>query len=110
MYRRLYRLGRPLAGERTRAETAYEYMQKLIDGIEALRVKRSSHFAGLLSGARQDVEFLTDLYHDALFSHSSVQKNEVRKALNVWKHLRLRLSIARVNFLVRKRFKHSSSQ
>jgi hypothetical protein len=109
LYRRLYRLGRPLAGERTRAETAHEYMQKLVDGIEALRVNEGSRFAKFLSGTRQDVELLTDLYQDALFSHNRMQRNEARKALNTWKHLRLRLSIARINFLLQKKFKASSS-
>jgi hypothetical protein len=36
MYRRLYRLGRPLAGERTRAETAYEFVNKLTNKVNKL--------------------------------------------------------------------------
>src|SRR3972149_7569533 len=53
VYRRLYRLGRPLAGERARAETAREFMQRLIDKI--LEIKERSRFRKLFSGARQDI-------------------------------------------------------
>jgi hypothetical protein len=107
MYQRLYRLGRPLAGERARAETASEFMQKLVHGIEC--VQQRSRFSKLLSGARQDIELLTDLYQDALFSDNAVRKHEARQALSTWKHLRLRLLIARGNALLRKNFKASSS-
>ncbi len=104
MYRRLYRLGRPLAGERTRAETAYEYTRKLVHGIEG--IKERSRFKRFFSGARQDVELLTDMYQAALFSYNNMQKNESRKALKTWKRLRPRLLMARLNaFLRRKSFK-----
>jgi hypothetical protein len=95
MYRRLYRLGRPLAGERARAETAHEFMQKLVDGIDT--VKKHSRFTKLFFSAQQDVERLTELYQDTLFTHNNIQKNDARTALNTWKHLRLRLLIARIN-------------
>src|SRR5512138_98871 len=54
IYRRLYRLGRPLAGEYTRAETASEFMRKLIHGVDTLQVKKHSRFAKLFSGTQQD--------------------------------------------------------
>lgn len=107
MYQRLYRLGRPLAGERARAETASEFMQKLVHGIE--HVQQRSRFSKLLSGTRQDIELLTDLYQDALFSDNAVRKHEARQALSAWKHLRVRLLIARGNALLRKNFKAFSS-
>jgi hypothetical protein len=107
MYRRLYRLGRPLAGERTRAETAYEFMRKLIRGID--EVKEHSRFAKLFSSADQDVELLTGMYQASLFGHNNIQKHEARKALNTWKHLRLRLLIVRARTLLQKNFKASSS-
>lgn len=100
MYRSLYRLGRPLAGERARAETAYEFMQKLVNGIDKL--KERSRFAKLFSGAQQDIELLTDMYQDVLFSHNNTQKQAARKALHTWKHLRLRLLIARGHALLKK--------
>jgi len=94
IYRRLYNAGRPLAGERTRAETAYEFMQKLVTRIEKLAER--SRFVKLFIRAQQDVGLLTDLYQSALFSRGNIQKSHARKALSTWKHLRLRLLIARV--------------
>ena len=95
VYRRLYRLGRPLAGERTQAETAYEFMRKLVSEIH--RLGGSSRFTKLFSGIQQDIELLTDLYQDTLFSRNELQKNDARKALSIWKHLRLRLTVARIS-------------
>jgi hypothetical protein len=106
MYRRLYRLGRPLAGERTRAETAHEFMQKLVVAID--KVKDHSRFAKLFFSARQDVELLTDLYQDSLFNRTNIQKHEARRALKTWKHLRLRLLIARMSALLKKDMKATS--
>lgn len=94
IYRRLYRLGRPLAGEGGRAETAYEFMQKLVSRIDTLRTH--SHFSRLDAGIRQDIELLTELYQDSLFSHNDMEKNDSKMAWNTWKHLRLRLIIARL--------------
>jgi transglutaminase-like putative cysteine protease len=97
IYRKLYRLGRPLAGERTRAETAYEFKQKLINSIDA--VSKNSVFPKLLSSAQNDIELLTQLYQATLFSHTHVQKNDAKRALNLWKHLRSRLLITRLNLI-----------
>jgi transglutaminase-like putative cysteine protease len=109
MYRRLYRLGRPLAGERTRAETAQEFMQKLVDKLEMLQ--GHSRSARLLAETRQDVELLTHLYQDALFSHNNIRKSESRKALKTWKHLRLRLLLARTRAsLLRKQLEAAASE
>jgi len=96
IYRRLYRWGRPLAGARTRAETAQEFNQKLLSQIDTLRVKDHSRFARLFFDAQQNIELLTDMYHDTLFSCNNIQKNDARVALNTWKHLRLRLLLARL--------------
>jgi hypothetical protein len=93
VYRRLYRLGRPLAGERARAETAHEFMQRLIDKI--LEINERSRFRKIFSSARQDIVFLTELYQDMLFGRNSIHKNDSRRAFNTWRHLRLRLMVAR---------------
>ena len=95
VYRRLYRLGRPLAGERTRAETAFEFMQKLLSKVD--RLGKGSRFTKLFSSVQKDVELLTDLYQRTLFTRNDIQKHDVRIALNTWKHLRLRLMIARIS-------------
>ena len=102
VYRRLYRLGRPLAGERGRAETAYEFMQKLLSEID--RTGKGSHFKKLFSGVQKDIELLTDLYQDTLFTRNNILKNDARRALNTWKHLRLRLMVARINVIARSRW------
>jgi hypothetical protein len=95
VYRRLYHLGRPLAGERTQAETAFEFMQRLVNQIDAMR--KHSRFTKLFSAAAQDIELLTHLYQDTLFGRKDIQKNDARTALNTWKRLRLRLMLAKAN-------------
>jgi transglutaminase-like putative cysteine protease len=95
MIRKLYRQARPLAGERTRAETAYEFKQKLVDQINT--IARNSMIKRLLLSSQNEIELLTDLYQATLFRQNNIQKNDVRKALKAWKHLRLRLLIARMN-------------
>jgi hypothetical protein len=95
IYRRLYRVGRPLAGERTDAETAYEFMQKLINAIQTIR--EHSRFTNYLSKASQDIRFLTDTYQATLFAHHTLAKEDVRTTLNTWKRLRVLLYLARVN-------------
>jgi hypothetical protein len=102
IYRGLYRMGRPLAGERTKAETAYEFMEKLIDKINAIR-ERSGYTKYLLR-AGQDVRYLSDLYQDTLFAHHAIDKNDTKRALNTWKHLRLRLLLARIHVAARSAF------
>ena len=102
VYRRLYHLGRPLAGQRAQAETAYEFMQKLAGEIDS--IKGHSRFTALFSSVRQDVESLTHMYHSTLFSRNNIQKNDAHRALRTWKHLRLRLMVARINVIARSRW------
>jgi len=98
IYRKLYRQGRSLAGERTRAETAHEFMQKLISKMDAIR-KGSVGKKSMLS-AQNNIELLTDLYQATLFRQSHIQKRDTEKALQAWKYLRLRLLITRINVFV----------
>jgi hypothetical protein len=98
IYRKLYRQGRSLAGERTRAETAYEFMQKLNEKMDAIR--KGSTFQKSMLRAQNNIELLTDLYQATLFRQSDLQKTDTVKALKTWKHLRLRLLIARINVFV----------
>jgi transglutaminase-like putative cysteine protease len=95
IYRKLYRQGRSLAGERTRAETAREFKLKLVDRMDTTGKK--TIIKRLLSRARGDVELLTDLYQATLFSQNNIQKSDVRKALRTWRRLRWRLLMARMN-------------
>ena len=50
-----------------------------------------------LLNSQNNIELLTDLYQATLFRQNNIHKNDVRKALKAWKHLRLRLLIARMN-------------
>jgi hypothetical protein len=102
IYRQLYRLGRPLAGERTKAETAYEFMEKLIPQINIIRER--SRFTSYLFHSQQNIEYLTDIYQDSLFAHHTINKNDVKTALNTWKYLRLRLLMARIHVSVQRVF------
>ncbi len=95
IYRNLYRRGRPLAGARTVAETAYEFKQKLIGKIEMVR--KGILVSKLLFSAQNDIEYLTELYQSTLFRQSNMQKQDTKKALQTWKRLRLRLWIARAH-------------
>jgi len=96
--RKLYRQGRSLAGERTRAETAYEFKQKLVEQMNTMGKK--SIVKRLLLSSQNDIESLTDLYQATLFRQNNIQKNDVKKALKAWKHLRVCLLIARMNAFV----------
>ena len=97
MYRRLYRLGRPLAGERTRAETAHEFIHKLSNKVNELNV--DARFAKLLSRLQNEAVTLTNLYHSSLFVNYRVQKRDSHAAWNLWKRLRWRLFAARLLLL-----------
>ncbi|HUE97842.1 MAG TPA: transglutaminase-like domain-containing protein, partial [Anaerolineales bacterium] len=110
IYRRLYRLGRPLAGERTRAETAYEFMRKLVHKMDTLRVRERPRFKKLLSSAQQDIELLTDMYQGTLFADHTITRSDARLALNTWKHLRLRLLFARFNVVAIERWSSSAKR
>lgn len=94
IYRRLYRLGRPLAGTRSRAETPHEFMQKLVHGIGM--IEQRSRVKKAFASARGDVELLTDMYQRALFTAIHMESYDVHQALNAWKQLRLRLLLARL--------------
>lgn len=112
IYRRLYRLGRPLAGEPTRAETAYEFMQKLTNRV--VEIKMCSHFQRTFVRAADDIQLLTALYQDTLFSDNSFHRTDVSEALHTWRHLRWRLLIARLLVIVWRVFalkqSHSAAQ
>lgn len=100
IYRQLYRWGRPLAGERTKAETAYEFMSKLIDRTNT--IGEYSRNAKYLSRAPEHIQHLTDVYQDTLFAAHTIDKNDARIALDIWKHLRMRLLFARLHVAARK--------
>ena len=102
MYRQLYRLGRSLAGERTKAETAYEFMEKL--NTQTNTIRERSRFTAYLFHIQRDVKSLTDVYQNSMFAPHIMSKNDVRTALNTWKQLRLRLLAARIHVSMQRIF------
>jgi transglutaminase-like putative cysteine protease len=99
LYQRYYRMGRPLAGTRARAETASEFTSRLIHTVEgndvrARRVKTSKSI-------KEDAQQLTSMYLLSLFSDHKVEKEDAGKAFLLWKRLRLKLWMARFqNYLL----------
>ncbi|MDQ3007144.1 MAG: DUF3488 and transglutaminase-like domain-containing protein, partial [Chloroflexota bacterium] len=94
IYQNLYRLGRPLAGKHRQAETAYEFTDRIIHEIE--ETKKRSGLAKLFASTQNDVELLTNIYYASLFSQHQTEKMDAIKAFKTWKHLRLRIIIARL--------------
>jgi len=100
IYRRLYRLGRPIAGRRNQAETANEFMQKLNNELED--VKRSLRIIRkLFTTTQRDVRLLTNTYQTSLFKEHQINRNDVKLALQTWNHLRWRLMIARIGLHIK---------
>ena len=94
LYRRYYRLGRPLAGKQVRAETAYEFSNALIHKIKEAR--QDSTRRKPLRSSEADVKRLTNIYYATLFSNHALGKNESRTALQIWKRLRRFLFLERI--------------
>ena len=94
IFRRLYRLGRPLAGEGLRAETAYEFSNKLMNKMDETVYR--GRFAKIFAATKNDIDQLTNMYYASLFSQHQTQKKDTIRAFKTWKQLRLRLMIARL--------------
>ena len=92
LYKRLYRSGRPLAGERVHAETAYEFTQKLIETIQSVNAKSTRASDEL----QKDMQHLTLIYQSSLFSNHTVAQQDVKMALMIWRRLRRALIVERV--------------
>ena len=102
MYQRLYRLGRPLAGERTHAETAHEFMQKLNDKLD--EIETVSKWRGIYVTAQRDIRLLTNTYQASLFKEYQTNRNDVKLAFQTWRHLRWRLTYARLGLSIKNKF------
>jgi transglutaminase-like putative cysteine protease len=94
LYRRYYRLGRPLVGMRTRAETATEFTTRLIYAVQEIEAGFGQTKSS--QAIKENGKQLTSLYLLSLFSNHRIEKNDAGKALLLWRHLRLQLSIARL--------------
>lgn len=100
MYQRLFRLGRPLAGTRTRAETSHEFAEKLITAMNAGRP--GSRFKSFYFDAQNEIHALTDLYHTALFRDIAIQHQDAQLAWRTWNQLRRQLWFARLCMSLRR--------
>jgi len=94
IYRKFYRAGRLLAGERTRAETSLEFAQKLIHKFNELNER--SRFKKILASLKSNTSTLTVLYDSALFVDVQMQPSDARAAWNTWAELRWHLLFARM--------------
>ena len=86
IYTGIYRLGRRLTGPADAGETAREFALAL-DGRLA-RLAKQNRFRRLFAPAAQELQLLTDLYMDALYSPRAPQSAELRPALRAWQSLR----------------------
>jgi transglutaminase-like putative cysteine protease len=105
LYRRYYRLGRPLAGPRDGAETAHEFNNKVFHNIldnDPDSKLQNVHRAKQL---QQDMNQFTDHYSSILFSNHEVDENESKAAYEIWRRLRFFLMIERMKSSLFKRNK-----
>ena len=101
LYRRMYRLARPLVGKPAHAETAHEFMSNLIQEVQGSeqRFRRSS------SLLPKDVKELTTIYQMSLFSNHPIGKRDVSRALHIWNRVFWSLRFQRIKHFIRMRNK-----
>jgi len=94
IYRKFYRAGHPLTGERIHSETAREFAERMLN---ALHNKFStSRLKFLYANTQNEINDLTSLYHTALFRDVHIQKKDSHVAWKLWKHIRWQLWFARL--------------
>ena len=94
MYRRYYRLGRLLAGPRTRAETASEFTDKLTHSVENIFTRSKN--PNLSQQFRLEAQWLTQVYLLSLFSNHAFSRQDTEKSYLTWRHIRKQLLIVRL--------------
>ena len=93
IYRKFYRAGRPLMHERTYAETAHEFADRM-----AYKLNDSfanSRFKFLYANTATEISDLTDVYHSVLFRDIHIHRKDFHVAWNAWRSIRWRLWFAR---------------
>jgi transglutaminase-like putative cysteine protease len=88
LYRRLYRLGRPLTGGTIRSETALEFASKLIHAIQ--------NITGKPLQTQHHIQRLTNIYYASLFSSAVIHAHDVQLAFKIWRGLRWSLRMIRL--------------
>lgn len=91
LYRRLQRFGSRLAAPVVAGATPYEFSDALIGQITPLAAQ--PHWATLLAATTADIERLTGLYVDAIYSAHQSGKAEQSQAIQTWRRLYWRLGI-----------------
>lgn len=101
IYRKFYRAGRPLMGERISSETAHEFAGRII--IMLQDTFSTSRLKVFYANSQFDINDLTSLYQTALFRDIHIQKTDSHVAWKSWKHIRWQLWLARVILSLRGR-------
>lgn len=103
LHQRYYRLGRPLAGTRGRAETAHDFTNNLIRHLETYYQNAKPQDTERVKQAKKELSRFTNLYSSILFSNHAARKNDSRAVLKIWRHLRTFLMIERIKQSIFKR-------
>lgn len=90
IHQRLYRIGRPLAGERTRSETAMEFALNL---NRNLRITTSPRYEKLSHELQHEINALTAIHQSSLFRNVRVTLGDFHNAWRSWTRIRWRLLI-----------------
>lgn len=105
LYRRFYRIARPLAGEAARAETAHEFTHKLIQRIQGI----DAAFPSSSYLLQEDIDDLASIYQGSLFSDHRIERQDIKRALMKWNRLRWALAKERIKYFFWLRNKTSRS-
>jgi hypothetical protein len=99
LYRRLYRHGKGLGTPIYPGDTPHEFSVSLAGQIASLEGKKRRWEA--LTPAAQEARQLVDLYARGLYSPKPTDASAQAQAIDIWRHLRSRLGMARLLGIIR---------
>jgi hypothetical protein len=91
LYRRLWKTAARLGLEVEASETPHEFAERLGDKITN---RSGPGLRSIFSSASVEIRSITSLYAQSIYSPHSLDENNRRIAVNIWKALRLRLRFA----------------
>ena len=94
LQRRLYNHGHRLNGSHSSGDTPFEFADALINHIDNLAMRK--RWGQLLLPAQQEVQWLTQLYVQTLYSPHHFNAIDQSHAIQVWQRLKRRLWLARL--------------
>ncbi len=94
LYHRLYRLGWRLAVPVWPGNTPHKFSEALLTQVQSLI--RGNNQQTALESTTQEIEQLTQLYMQTVYSNQHPTSNHQQHAIQQWQHLRRRLWLARV--------------